>query len=232
MRRVLLAVVDSTQNLYSRLANTGQAWSLKSDYLLNVSNGVSDYLLAVDDSYGKPIQVLTYWPANPSLPQRYVEFYEFADMNFDWGWPVNVASFMYTDGSPNTAMRMAFYNKDDGSRWVRVLPQPQISGGTYLITFASGDWAATAGIQDSPVLSQFHSLVETWASQSILPSCQWVEDQKYNMDHRKELLFALKNDEARFAEEFDGYCRNLIQDHMGTRASSMDSDALGTGGWY
>ncbi len=230
MRRTLLAVIDSVQNLYSRLENTGQSWSLKNDYLLNVSGQTSDFLLATDESYGKPIQVLTYYPQNPSHIQRYVEFREFSDMNFDWGFPVNLSSWVYTDGSNCTAMRMAFYYKDDGSRWVRVLPQPQLQA-QYLITFASGDWAATAGIEQSPVLSQFHSLVETWAAESMLPSCQWWDDEAANMNHRRELLVALKNDEARLSEEFDRYCRNLIQDHMTIRNSSLDSDYGTMGGW-
>ena len=221
MRRTLLAVLDSVQNLYSRLENTGQSWSLKPDYQLQVSAQTSDFLLALDSSYGKPIQVLTYYPTNPSHIQRYVEFREFQDMNFDWGYPVNISSWMYTDGSNCTAMRMAFYYNDSGDRYVRVLPQPQLSA-QYLITFASGDWASTAQMESSAVLSQFHSLVEIWAAQSMLPSCQWWTDEDKNMNHRKEIMFALKNDEQRIADEFDRYCRSLVQDHMTIRKSSFD----------
>lgn len=232
LRRVLLAVLQSAQSVYNRLQNTGQAWSLKPDYTLAVANGSSDYLLAVDDSYGKPIQVLTYWPANLSIPQRYVEFREFQDLNFDWGWPVNVANWIYTDGSPNTAMRMAFYYRDDGTRWVRVLPQPQLTA-TYLVTFANGDWASSAGMEDSPVLSQFHSLIELWAAQSVLPSCQWTSDQDYNMAHRRELITALKNDQMRIEPEFDQYVRNAVDDHMGLRDCPLDDDyGTASGGWW
>src|ERR1051326_545307 len=195
-RRVLKAVLDATQIFYSRLENTGQAWSIKPDYTLAVSNQTSDYLLAIDNTYGKPLQVLTTYPANPSYIQRYVDFVEFQDLNFNWPYPVNVSSWMYTDGSNCTAMRMAFYYKDDGTRWVRVLPQPQLPA-NYLITFASGDWASNVTLETSPVLSQFHSLVETWAAESILPSCEWWDDMKANMDHRKELALSLVNDQQR-----------------------------------
>ena len=228
-RRILQAVTDSAQSLYNRLENTGQAWSLKPDYLLNVTNQ-SDVLLAIDDSYGKPIQVLTYYPQNPSYIQRYVDFVEFQDLNFNWPYPVNISSWMYTDGSNCTAMRMAFYYKDDGSRWVRVLPQPQLNA-QYLITFASGDWMSTAALESSPVLSQFHMLVEVWAAESVLPSCQWASDQRYNMDHRKEVAVALKNDEQRIDDEFSRYCRNLVDDHMSERVSSFDGEVYGMGGW-
>lgn len=232
LRRILLAVLTSTQSFYSKLESTGQPWSIKPDYTLAVANGVSDFLLAIDPGYGKPIQVLTYWPQNPSLPQRYVDFTVFSDLSFDWGLPVNIASFTFTDGSPNTAVRMAFYNRDDGSRWVRVLPMPQLTG-SYLITFESGDWTSTASIEDSPALTQFHSLIETWAAQSILPSCQWTGDQKYNMEHRREIATALQNDRQRIEDDFDIYRRNLIRDHLGTRASSLDEDWGGYwGGWF
>jgi hypothetical protein len=222
MRRVLMAVMESLQSFYGQLSNTGQAWSLKSDYALQVTSNTSDYLLAIDQSYGKPIQVLSYYPSNPSYVQRQIDFVEFQDMNFNWPFPTNIASWLYTDGSNCTAMRMAFYYKDDGSRWVRVLPQPQLSA-QYLVTFASGDWAATANIADSPVLSQFQSLVQTRAALSILPSCQWDgSNQRYNMDHRRELAVALKNDEERIQDQFDRYCRNIVDDKMGIRASSFD----------
>lgn len=229
-RRVLQAVLDATQTFYSRLENTGQAWSLKPDYSLVVTqNGNQDFQLSVDDSYGKPIQVLSTYPQNPSFIPRYIEFREFNSMNFDWPYPVNFASWMLSDGSNCTAMRMAFYYKDDGSRWVRVLPQPQLMA-TYAITFSSGDYTATVGMEQSPVLTQFHSIIETWAALSILPSCEWWDDQKENREHRRELAASLKNDESRIAEEFDGYCRNLVVDQIAIRHSSFDG-SVDSGGW-
>ncbi len=222
-RRILQAVLDATQSFYNQLENTGQAWSLKPDYSLVVSNGTQDFLLAIDESYGKPIQVITTYASNPSFIPRYIEFREFAEMNFDWPYPQNIASWILNDGSNCTAMRMAFYNRDDGSRWVRVLPQPQLTA-TDLVTFMSGDFTANITMETSPVLSQFHSLIEIWASQSLLPSCQWSSDQNYNASHRKELAVALQNDRERFEDEFQRYCRNLVVDQMGQRTSSFDGE--------
>lgn len=221
LRRILLAVVQATQSFYSHIENTGQSWSLKPDYVLSVSSQTSDYLLAIDDSYGKPIQVLSYYPNNPAYVQRQIQFYEIADLNFDWPYPVNLSSWTMTDGSNCTAMRMAFYYQDDGSRYVRVLPQPNLQA-LYLISFASGDFMSAAALETSPVLSQFHSLVETWAAMSILPSCQWENDKAYNAAHRKELAASLQNDVSRIADDFQRYSRNLIQDHITTRNSSFD----------
>jgi len=228
LQRILMAVVQATQSFYSQLENTGTSWVIKPDYTLTVANGVSDYLLAIDNSFGKPVQVLTYYPQNPSYIQRYVEFRVFNDMNFDWPYPVNISAWMWTDGSNCTAMRMAFYTKDDGTNWVRVLPQPQLSA-SYLITFQGSDWTSNASLEDSPILSQFHSLIELWAAQSILPSCQWKDDDNYNMAHRKEIALALKNDEARITDDFRQYIRSTTMDHMSIRASSMDESY---GGWW
>ncbi len=228
--RVLMAITQKTQSLYNKLENTGQAWSLKDDYNLTVSTNTGDFLLAIDESYGKPLQVITSYPNNPSHIPRYIPFFEYSSMNFDWPFPVNMASWLLNDGSNCTAMRMAFYYKDDGSRWVRVLPRPQLQA-TYLITFASGDWASNIGIETSPVLSQFHPLVETWAAQSILPSCEWRDDDKYNERHQEKLFFALKNDESQLSDDFDIYRRNLVVDQMGIRDSSMDGDVGLFGGW-
>jgi hypothetical protein len=144
-------------------------------------------------------------------------------MNFNWPYPTNIASWLATDGSNCTAMRMAFYYQDDGSRWVRVLPKPQLAA-SYLVSFASGDWASNISLETSPVLTQFHALPEIWAAQSFLPSCQWSADQKYNSAHREEIAIALKNDEMRIADSFDRYKRNLVDDHMGIRASSFDGE--------
>lgn len=229
LRRVLLAVLQATQTFYARLGNTGEAWSLKPDYQLQVTPNTGDYPLAIDPSYGKPLQVLTYYPQNQSVPQRYIDFRQFASMQFDWGWPVNAASWMWTDGSPNTAMRMAFYYKDDGTPWVRVLPMPMLSA-SYLITFESGDYTSTVGMEQSPILTQFHALIEAWAALSFLPSCEWYDDPKENREHRRELAASLKNDENRIADEFDRHVRSLVIDQMGTRVSSFDNDG-NYGGW-
>src|ERR1051325_488128 len=227
-RRILQAVLQATQRFYSQLENSGQDWSIKSDYILAVSANTSDYLLAIDSSFGKPIQVITSYPQNPSFIPRYVEFYTLSDLIFDWNLPQNIASWMWTDGSNCTAMRMAFYTKDDGSKWVRVLPMPTLPA-QYIITFTSSDWTSNAALADEPALSQFHSLVEMWAAESVLPSCQWTADQKYNMTHRQELAVSLKNDEARIADEFQRYIRTTMMDHMTIRNSSLDGDGIGSG---
>jgi hypothetical protein len=231
LRRLLLGVLQATADFYTQLELTGASWSVKPDYTLQVVGGQSDYQLSIDDSYGKPIQVLTYYPTNPSFIQRYVEFFVLNDLQFDWLLPQNIAAWTSVDGSNCTAARMAFYYKDDGSAWVRVLPQPQLSA-QYLITFQSGAYASTIGLEQSPVLGQFHSLIETWAAQSVLPSCEWYDDFKENREKRRELAVSLKNDEARIADGFQRYIRSTITEHMTRRNDAFtDSDTSIWGRW-
>lgn len=239
LQQTFLAVVSCAQSLYNRAEQSGQNWATE-EIILTVVGNVSDYEISGSSTtqggnlsaYSKPLQVLTYYPQNLGLAQRYVDFSLLHDLNYDWGLPVNVASWMFTDGSPNTAMRMAFFYQTGASGenalWVRVLPMPNLSA-QYQISFAQGDWANEAAITDSPLLNQFHELIEVWSAQSILPSCGWVADEKENRERRKEYAAALKNDQARVEPEFSMYVKNIVEPHLSNRASSLDDDYLG--GW-
>ena len=220
LQQVFLAVISCAQSIYNRAENSGQNW-LTEEIVLQVTSNTQDFLITNVSPFAKPLQVLSYWPQNPSLPQRYIDFVMLADLQYDWGLPVNIASFMFTDGSPNTAQRMGFYYKNNGELWVRVLPMPNLSG-TYQITFSSGAWADDAAITDSPILTQFHELIEVWAAQSVLPHCEWSGDAKENRERRKEYAQALKNDQARVEPEFEHYVSNLISEHLTSRQSSLD----------
>jgi hypothetical protein len=145
------------------------------------------------------------------------------DAHYDWGLPVNIASWMYTDGSPNTAMRMSFYRKDDGQLWVNVLPMPNLSA-QYQILMANGSWSDDAAITSSPLLNQYHELIEVLAAQSILPNCEWTQDPKEDRERRKEYAIALKNDQMRVEREFELYNRNIVEQQISSRESSLDGD--------
>jgi hypothetical protein len=224
-RRLFQAVAEQTQNFLNRISLTGQPWAVD-EYLLTVTPNTTDYLLSVDSGFGKPLQVLTYYPANLSIPQRYVDFFLISDLNYNWGLPVNVASWTYNDGSPCTAQRIAFFRKSDDSIWVRVLPMPQLSA-QYQITFELGNWIDSAGLEQSTVLSQFHNLPEIWACQSVLPQCRWSDDVKADRDQRKDLAASLAADESRVRDTFETYIRSMTMDHLSTRNSSFDDSAWG-----
>lgn len=223
-RAVLQAVVTKVQSKIDELGNSGQPWAVD-ELTLNVVNGTSDYLLPVTPYFGKVMQVVTYYPQNLSIPTRYVEFTQLNDMNYDWGLPVNVASYMFTDGSPNTAMRIAFYRKaGEDNIWCRVLPMPQLAA-QYKVIYSVGQWADDAGIASSPVLNQFHNLPEVQAALSLLPQTEWGDDQKLNSNRRKEFRDALLYDERELLDNWQRYIRSLTSDHLTNRLGAN------TGGW-
>lgn len=231
LQQVFLAVVSCAQSIYNRAEQSGQNWATE-EIVLQVTSNTQDFLITNVSAYSKPLQVLTYYPSNPSLPQRYVDFSLLSDLNYDWNLPVNIASFMFTDGSPNTAQRMAFYYKNNGELWVRVLPMPNLSG-SYQVTFSVGEWADSAAITDSPILNQFHELIEVWAAFSILPSCEWSDDPKENRERRKEYGIALKDAQGRVQPEFENYIMSLVEEHLTSRSSSLEwnNDTSAGGFW-
>lgn len=223
-RAVLQAVVTKTQDLFSQLGDTGAAWAID-ELQLQVVNGQQDYLLPVTSYFGKPLQVLTYYPQNTSTITRSINFTVLNDLNYDWNLPQNAASwFGNWDGTPNTAVRMAFYRKGgEDNMWVRVLPTPALSA-TYTITYAIGSWVDDAGLDASPVLNQFHPLIEIQSALSLLPHAEWTDDKADNRERRKELRDSLLYDEAAVKDGFQRYIRGLTDDHLVDRVGAR-------GGW-
>lgn len=225
-RAVLQAVCTKTQSKINQLGISGQPWAID-ELILNVVGNQSDYLLPVTPYFGKVLQVLTYYPQNLGIPTRYVEFTQLNDLNYDWPYPVNVASYMFTDGSPNTAMRIAFYRKGgEDNMWCRVLPMPQLAA-QYLVTYSVGSWSDDAGLESSPVLSQFHPLIEIQSALSLLPLSEWEDDPKLNISIREQLKESLLFDQAEPLDDWQRYIRSLTSDHLSTR-----DGASGAGGWY
>jgi hypothetical protein len=232
LRHTFQAVADAAQVLFNRSSATGKAWSVQ-EVQLNVTSGTSDYVLPVDSSFGKPLSVITYYPQNPSTIPRYVEFAELNNLNYAFPYPQNLASWLANwDGSPNTALRMAFYRKpDDPSLWVRVLPTPQLSA-TYIVLGSQGTWADTAALDSSPLLAQFHPLIRAKAVTALLARSQWFaddtpENRKANQDRRKEIASSIAEMKADFEDDFDRFIRSTNDPGITTRASSFDGGAWG-----
>lgn len=227
-RAVLQAVVNKTQDLFNQLSDTGAAWSVD-EIQFSVVAGQQDYLLPVTSYFGKPLQVLTYYPQNTSTIVRSIDFTVLNDMNYDWPYPQNMANWIgYADGTPNTAQRMAFFRKGgEDAMWVRVLPTPGLFA-TYTITYAIGGWADDAGIDSSPVINQFHPLIEAQSALSLLPQCEWSDSEPDNRIRRKEFAESLSYDEKALQDGFERYIRSLTNDHMVARVGASS----GTDGWY
>lgn len=219
-RHRLSAVTRTTQSFFNRLSNTGRAWQVNEVNLL-VTQGTQDFQLAVDGNFGKPLQVITIDPSNPAHITRSIDFFEVQNLNFDWGLPQNYGTFNWSpDGSQHTALRMAFYRKDDGI-WVRIQPMPMLTC-TYTILYTIGNWIDTAALETSPVLSEHHHLIETIAGMSLLPMCEWGDDPKVNAATRAEFRQSLDMDRQTYMPDFEMYIRSLTKSKLSNRVSFGD----------
>jgi hypothetical protein len=232
LRHTFRAVADSAQARVNQSSASGKAWSIQ-ECLLNVTSNTSDYVLPVDTSFGKPLSVLTVYNQSQSYIPRYIDFSEINDLYYDWGLPANVASYVFNyDGSPNTAARIAFYRKpDDPSVWVRVLPTPQLAA-TYLICYSQGTWAQDAAIDSSPLLAQFHPLIEMDAVELLLAHAAWFDEstkegREANSNRRKEIATAQSSMKQKYEDDFDRFIRSTNDPGITIRKGSFDMGAWG-----
>jgi hypothetical protein len=218
-RFLLLAAVRQTQSFLNRLGNTGRPWDAD-EWTLNVRAGVSDYNVS-DTRFGKALMVYTYDPSNQSHQERQVDFFEASNLDLGWDLPNDGASAVsWPDGSPHTALRMAFFRKA-GALTVRVKPAPQQSA-QYKVLFSIGNWVQDAGLGDSPVLAEHHHLVETKIALSGLPHAAWYDEEKDNRERRKELAAALAFDDAQFEADFKNYQDSTSHAQVSYRLGAFD----------
>lgn len=208
-RHTLLAVLRQTQGLYNRLSNTGAAWDV-GELSLNAVSGQQGYQTAVDSSFGKPLQVVRTGTGYAESP---VDFFEMGNLSFDWGRPESYAGGVE---------RIGWY-RSNGILNLKVLPIPQQSA-SYRITYSIGNWMDTASLDDSPVLSEFHPLVETLAARSLLAASEWSDDKKADAEKRKELAQIFSADVERMDDDFTRYSLSLTQPRMTARVSSFDEE--------
>lgn len=222
---ILGAVITHTQNLYNELSNTNKAWAT-GQVSLNVEAGKDTYLLPVDSQCGKVLSVFTYQPDNPNQIERSVDFFEVQNLQFDWGLPNNVGvgwSWNW-DGSPHTADRIAFYYGgvgDSGGLYARIKPIPQ-QPAEYKILYTIGNWAETAGLHSSPILSGHHQLIEVRGARTVLPGCVWFDDDEKDTAKQEKILITLNGDEQIFQATWMTYIRTLKQHKMTYRRSAID----------
>lgn len=207
-KQVYLTLFTQIQSFFNRAALSSHPWAVGELYL-TVAPSQEDYPLPTDSSFGKPIQVRTVYPANPSHIERDVDFYEIEDINFDWPYPKDYGSLIFNpDGSPHTAQRMGFFRKGGNDQvYVRVIPIPA-QPATYQVLYQIGDWVDYAAVDDAPMLPEHHSLIEIRSALSLLPLTWWSEDKVDNAARRRELSIALAAQESRLASEFNDYIKS------------------------
>lgn len=206
--QVLKKLCIQIQRYVNRLSLSERSWAV-AECSLTVAAGQEDYLVTATD-FGRPVQVRTVWPANPSHIERDITFFELGDINFDWPYPRNAASAMTgPDGSPHTAQRMAFFRQSGVDQaYVRVQPIPQLTA-TYQILYQIGNYADNAALATVPVLPQHHALIEVRTALSLLPITDWTGDPKADGAMREQLAIQLKSDEIELGRDFERYISSV-----------------------
>lgn len=202
--QVLKKLCIQIQRYVNRLSLSERAWAV-AEVGLTVVAGQEDYSISATD-FGRPVQVRTVWPANPSHIERDIDFYEIGDLNFNWPYPRNVGALLYgPDGSPHTAQRMAFFRRSGlDQAYIRVQPIPQLTA-TYQILYQIGNYADGAALATVPVLPQHHALIEVRTAISLLPITEWTGEAKADDAMKQQLAMQLKNDEASLSQDFERY---------------------------
>lgn len=208
-RHLLLAVLRQAQGLHNRLAMTGAAWDID-EMPLTVSANRSDYQINVDSSFGKPMQLVRTDTNSRDYVETPVDFFEIQNLNYDWNYPQSYAG----------QTRVGWYRKGS-DLFIRFQGKPQ-ENAKYRITYAVGNWMDTAALDDSPIQSEFHPLIETLAARSLLPGSEWSDDKKENAEKRRELGAIFSLDIERMDDDFTRYSLSLTQPRMTTRVSSFD----------
>lgn len=200
-RTLLKLLSDQVQNLSIEANLRGRYWAVD-ETELQVTANTGDYLIPIAN-FGKPIEVYTSWPGNPSYVTRTVDFFELGDLNYQWDMPGNFALSSAIDGSPHTAHRIAFYHKQ-GQVYARVMPTPA-GGAQYKVIYQVGQYGATMPLSEEIMLPEFAQLVEVRTAIAALPHCEWVDEEARNEARRRELALTLDRAEKQSYALFKSY---------------------------
>lgn len=203
-RTLLLLLSTQIQTYLNKVNLTGRPWAVD-ELSLVVSGGQEDYQLPIDSHFGKPILCRTVYTLNPGFIERDVDFSELGEFNFDWEYPKDFGSTFVLDGSPNNAMRLAFFRKSgQDAVWVRVVPIPAASA-EYQILYQVGVYGESVPLDETPVLPEHHALIEIWTALAVLPHCKWGDDSKVNDTMQAKLFATLDQERQRLEVVFNRY---------------------------
>lgn len=193
-RTLLLLLSTTIQNLLTEANLRGRYWSVDETELV-VSPNNAEYIIGVE-GFGKPLEVRSYSPGNPSAVEYNVTFSELTDLGFDWPYPNNFGVSASLDGMLHSAQRIAFYRKQ-GNVYARIVPTPAQSA-RYRIIYQVGLFGATTPLDEELLFPEHAALVELRTAISALPHAEWEDDRAVNTEIRKELSLTLPED-ARMA---------------------------------
>lgn len=197
---LLDAVSLHTALLRAQRRNTGNAWDYAT-VLINAQQDVSVYEIP-DKRFGRPLAVITVDDANPNHIQRRIPFFCPQNLTFDWGWPMDIGSWIVNyDGSFHSAERAAFYWQS-GVPFLEFQPIPKLAC-DYLIEFTVGDSVDIMSLQDDLNLGEVgNKLIELRAAQMLLPNAEWEDSKEQNTARRGEITLALEPSIKLCADQF------------------------------
>jgi hypothetical protein len=204
-RQLFHALTRECQSFTNRLSNTSKAWDT-GEWDLRVTANAGEYEVG-DSRFGKPLSVTTADPGDPGHYETPVDFFEVQNLSFDWNLPNDFDASANVGGSNHSALRMAFFRKDNQWR-VRVRPVPQASA-LYRVLFSVGPWADDADMATVPGLAEHHGLIEERTALRLLPYCRWWDEEKENRERRKELAVSIRLSEQRHTAELDEYVESM-----------------------
>lgn len=217
---IFSALFAAGQNLMNRANETGRVWAYRATTVTTVA-GQNEYLVPPDPtiaahSPGKPYVV--YQTLNDGIPlalpiDDYVNIqanplYEFTVPPS--GENVEPSAFHLS------AAKVAFYRKNDGQLWMRILPTPASSGIVYTIGYAEGrdawseyEWTDNASFPEHTRLKSLQ------AALSLIPHCKWEgNDSDANDKKQMRLESSLEKQYLVLNDAFERHINNINHEPM------------------
>lgn len=205
LAQVLNQVCTQTRIVLRHYRNTSNPFNFN-DLTVTVVPNLATYQINAAD-FGTPLAVLSYDPTNPSWIARLIPFYQPQNMPYDWGLPQSAAyGFTPYDGSNCTAMRCAFYWRDNNA-YIEFQPTPVLSANYRVRYLQNAAGVGTDALTASPLVAEDCDLVEVRAALALLAITEWnapdKEGRAYNAERRRDLAQTLAGEEAELRRQFE-----------------------------
>lgn len=213
VQRLYGATVRNFQDMYNLCANSDEAWTFDETDLI-VTGGTDTYPIPGSKlaNFGKPLLLTTYSTDDYAV-ERIIPFWDIQNLNFDWFLPKNYPGWNpLPTGGDHSAERVSFFYGADGTPKLRFAPVPQ-TGATYRLKFSIGNWADSANIQASPILSNHHHLFEVRSAKDTLYMAEWNDVERKDLkERRNEIRSYLDEMENRFLPAFKDYLKEMTHE--------------------
>jgi hypothetical protein len=215
------ATMRNIQRMYNRVANSNEAFG-QDEKLLTVDASSDTFTVSnsADSRFGKVLLVTTY-SADPQAAGRSIDFSNMKDITFENAYPANYQGgwFEYLTGGKHSAEKMAFFYDPEGRLRVKISPKPQATA-EYKVRFSIGNWAKNAGLNSSPVLSQYHHLFELQTCRDVLFMCEWdgIDSDARQLKIR-EMKESYNDQESRDVPDFERFLRSITSSKVAHKAA-------------